>query len=110
MKKTTKRFLYGIIALVGLTATGVKIASTLQKKQCRDDLKNPFEGKKVIFVENEEDPENADGVKGHLEPVSASAFTSSFYDQVCKTRVGYRVVIWRHCGIVSAIVGNRSCH
>ena len=84
MKKTTKRFLYGIIALVGLTATGVKIASTLQKKQCRDDLKNPFEGKKVIFVENEEDPENADGVKGHLEPVSASAFTSSFYDRYVK--------------------------
>ena len=29
--------------------------STLQKKQCREDSKNPFEGKKVIFVENEED-------------------------------------------------------
>ena len=29
-------------------------------------------------------PENADGVKGHLEPVSASAFTSSFYDRYVK--------------------------
>ena len=84
MKKTTKRFLYGIIALAGLTATGVKIASTLQKKQCREDSKNPFEGKKVIFVENEEDPENADGVRGHLEPVSASAYTPSFYDMYVK--------------------------
>lgn len=84
MKKTTKRFLYGIIALAGLTATGVKIASTLQKKQCREDSKNPFEGKKVIFVENEEDPENADGVRGHLEPVSASAYTPSFYDKYVK--------------------------
>lgn len=84
MKKTTKRFLYGIIALAGLTATGVKIASVLQKKQCREDSKNPFEGKKVIFVENEEDPENADGVRGHLEPVSASAYTPSFYDKYVK--------------------------
>jgi len=84
MKKTTKRFLYGIIALAGLMATGVKIASTLQKKQCREDSKNPFEGKKVIFVENEEDPENADGVRGHLEPVSASAYTPSFYDKYVK--------------------------
>ena len=84
MKKTTKRFLYGIIALAGLTATGVKIASTLQKKQCREDSKNAFEGKKVIFVENEEDPENADGVRGHLEPVSASAYTPSFYDKYVK--------------------------
>lgn len=84
MKKTTKRFLYGIIALAGLTVTGVKIASALQKKQCREDSKNPFEGKKVIFVENEEDPENADGVRGHLEPVSASAYTPSFYDKYVK--------------------------
>lgn len=84
MKKTTKRFLYGIIALAGLTVTGVKIASVLQKKQCREDSKNPFEGKKVIFVENEEDPENADGVRGHLEPVSASAYTPSFYDKYVK--------------------------
>ena len=84
MKKTTKKFLYGIIALAGLTATGVKIASALQKKQCREDSKNPFEGKKVIFVENEEDPENADGVRGHLEPVSTSAYTPSFYDKYVK--------------------------
>ena len=84
MKKTTKRFLYGIIALAGLTTTGVKIASALQKKQCKEDSKNPFEGKKVIFVENEEDPENADGVRGHLEPVNASAYTPSFYDKYVK--------------------------
>lgn len=84
MKKTTKRVLYGIVALTGLTVAGVKIASALQKKQCKEDSKNPFEGKKVIFVENEEDPENADGVRGHLEPVSASAYTPSFYDKYVK--------------------------
>ena len=31
---------------------------------------NPMEGKKVIFVENIMEPENADGVRGHLEAVA----------------------------------------
>ena len=31
--------------------------------------KNPMEGKRVIFVENENEKANADGVKGHLEAV-----------------------------------------
>ena len=33
------------------------------------DQKNPFAGKKVVFVEDESDEENADGVRGHLEAV-----------------------------------------
>ena len=64
MKKTTKKILYGVIALAGLATAGVKVASAIQRKQCAGDEKNPFEGKKVIFVKNEEDAENADGVKG----------------------------------------------
>ena len=36
------------------------------------EQKNPLEGKKVIFVENENEPENADGVRGHLEAVGES--------------------------------------
>lgn len=84
MKKTTKKVICGVAALAGVMIAGVKIASNIQKKQCREDSKNPFEGKKVIFVENEEDPENADGVRGHLEPVSASAYTPSFYDKYVK--------------------------
>lgn len=84
MKKTTKKVICGVAALAGVMIAGVKIASNIQKKQCREDSKNPFEGKKVIFVENEEDPENADGVRGYLEPVSASAYTPSFYDKYVK--------------------------
>lgn len=84
MKKTTKKVICGVAALAGVMIAGVKIASNIQKKQCREDSKNPFEGKKVIFVENEEDPENADGVRGHLEPVSASSYTPSFYDRYVK--------------------------
>lgn len=84
MKKTTKKVLYGMIALSGATVAGVKIATEMQKKQCREDAKNPYEGKKVIFVEDEEDSENADGVKGHLEPVGDTAYQPSFYNRYIK--------------------------
>ena len=36
MKKTTKRFLYGIIALAGLTATGVKIRYEIGPRRAGD--------------------------------------------------------------------------
>ena len=40
--------------------------------------KNPLEGKKVVFVENENEPENADGVRGHLEAVGESEHREDF--------------------------------
>lgn len=48
------------------------------------DLINPFEGKKVVFVYDENDMENADGAKGHLEIVGDSDYKSSFYDRYVK--------------------------
>ena len=38
----------------------------LNSKAKMKDYLNPMEGKKVVFVENSEDMENADGVRGHL--------------------------------------------
>lgn len=46
--------------------------------------KNPMEGKKVIFVKDEEDVENADGVKGHLEAVGESNYHPGFYEKYVK--------------------------
>ena len=43
------------------------------------EQKNPMEGKKVIFVEDENDKENADGVKGHLEAVGDSEKIKGVY-------------------------------
>ena len=42
--------------------------------------KNPLEGKKVVFVENENEPENADGVRGHLEAVGDSQHKAGVYE------------------------------
>lgn len=46
--------------------------------------KNHLEGKKVIFVANEEEAENADGVRGHLKAVGDSVYVPSFYEKYIK--------------------------
>ena len=51
------------------------------------EQKNPFEWKKVIFVQDDNDKENADGVRGHLEAVGPSDFKSNFYDRNIKRMV-----------------------
>lgn len=46
--------------------------------------KNPMEGKKVQFVENPEEKENADGVRGHLEAIGEASAERSLYDKITK--------------------------
>ena len=48
------------------------------------DYQNPMEGKMVIFVENSEDKENADGAKGHLEVIGDSQYKAGFYEKWIK--------------------------
>ena len=48
------------------------------------DEKNPMEGKKVRFVEDETERENADGMRGHLEAVSSSAHKAGVYEKYVK--------------------------
>ena len=61
--------LLGLLAVLGLIAVILKPSSVYSNKP---EQKNPFEGKKVIFVEDENDKENADGVRGHLEAAGDS--------------------------------------
>lgn len=49
--------------------------------------KNPMEGKKVIFVEDENDEENADGARGHLEAVGETSYHPGFYDKYVKRAI-----------------------
>lgn len=87
-KKKIKK-VAGVIAVsVGIAFVGLNIlASKKKKKYIYDDepeQKNPLEGKKVIFIEDENDIENADGVKGHLEAVGDSEYKPNFYDKYVK--------------------------
>lgn len=73
----------GIVAFVGLKiAAKIKKADSIYDNEL--EQKNPLEGKKVIFVEDENDVENADGVKGHLEEIGESEYTPSFYEKYIK--------------------------
>lgn len=46
--------------------------------------KNPMENKSVIFVENKNEEENADGARGHLEAVGETDYKPRFYDKYFK--------------------------
>lgn len=86
--KNTKKLLVATSAAVaGAFAVMGIIAKKKRPESVYDDRpeeKNPLEGKKVVFVPDENDKENADGVKGHLEAVGDSEYKGSFYDKYGK--------------------------
>lgn len=81
------------IAKISVTLISVTFAimSIIAKKKHRKSLyedqlkeKNLFEGQKVIFVSNEEEDMNADGVRGHLEAIGKAEHIPSFYEMYLK--------------------------
>ncbi len=54
------------------------------QKRSNDDYKNPMEGRKVIFIEDSSDKENADGVRGHLEAIGNSDYRAGIYEKCVK--------------------------
>lgn len=71
-------FLFVVLYLLALINKGDSVYDN------QPEQKNPFEGKKVVFVQNDNDKENADGVKGHLEAIGPSDFKPNFYDRYIK--------------------------
>lgn len=74
----------GIIVLMALVAILKKPASVYANKP---EEKNPMEGKKVRFVENPDEKENADGVRGHLEAIGDTDHKAGFYEAVVKRAI-----------------------
>lgn len=87
-KHKVKKFITLAASVTGVAYGIMSILARKKKKSSvyEDDLyeTNPFEGKKVIFVENDTDKENADGVKGHLEAIGDSDYVPGFYDRYVK--------------------------
>lgn len=75
-------------ACVGATFVALSIVAKKKKLDStygnEPDQKNPFEGKRVIFVENENDKVNADGVRGHLETCGIADYKPGFYEKYVK--------------------------
>ena len=70
-----------IFALLGIVAL-IKKPSSVYKNQ--SEQQNPMEGKKVVFVEENGEPENADGVRGHLQAVGNSEKRTGVYEIIIK--------------------------
>lgn len=77
-----------VAVAAGATFVGLSVAAKCKKGQSvyknTPEEKNPLEGKKVVFVEDENDKQNADGVKGHLEAVGDSTYVPGFYEKYVK--------------------------
>lgn len=73
--------LLAILLVLGIIAI-MKKPSSIYKHQ--PEQQNPMEGKKVIFVKDDNNKENADGVRGHLEAVGVSERRKGIYETVVK--------------------------
>lgn len=77
-----------IFAALGLIFIGLKVVAGRKKGDFvyknEPEQRNPMAGKKVVFIADENDKENADGVKGHLESVGVSDYHPGIYDRYIK--------------------------
>lgn len=76
--------LYIVLAIVVIMVLLAVIKKPESVYENKPKEKNPMEGKKVRFVENENEPINADGVRGHLEAVGVTEHKASVYEKVIK--------------------------
>ncbi len=77
--------LLAVIAAIGAVLAVIGMAtkpSSVYRHQKNEQ--NPMEGKRVKFVEDESEKENADGVRGHLEAVGDSAHKACVYERFIK--------------------------
>lgn len=89
MKKNTLKKIIGITATTvgaAFVITSIIAAKKKANSQYQNDTdeQNPLEGKKVVFVEDENDNPNADGVKGHLQAIGESEHIEGIYEKYIK--------------------------
>ena len=96
MKKGNwKKIMSILAATIGTTfvITSLVAKKEIGKSQYKDESNqmNPLEGKKVVFIENDDEIENADGVRGHLEAIGDSDYKVGFYEKYIKR--GFDIVL-----------------
>lgn len=77
-----------VFSVIGAAVAALVVAAVIKKKDSvydhEPEQKNPMEGKKVVFVEDDSDKENADGEKGHLKAIGEADHKAGFYDKHMK--------------------------
>ncbi len=83
MKKSGK-----VLTAFATIAAGMGIIAAIKKPgfvyKNKPEEKNPMEGKRVRFIEDETESENADGVRGHLEAVGVIEYKAGIYEKYVK--------------------------
>lgn len=96
VKKMQFFVFFVLVVAVGMSLVAIlKKSSSVYKKM--PDQQNPMENKKVRFVNNQDEKENADGVRGHLEIIGESENKRSGYDRIVKRIID---IILSFCGLV----------
>lgn len=90
-KKKLKKYIAIIAVATGTAFVGMSILAKKKRPSSiyEDDhsQKNLFEGKRIVLVEDDNDKENADGVKGHLEAVGEAEYNPRFYERHIKRAI-----------------------
>lgn len=77
-----------LLMIISAVAAGMTLIAIIKKPSSiyenAPSEKNPMEGKSVRFIESDDDPVNADGVRGHLEATGESSHIPSFYEKYIK--------------------------
>ena len=88
MNRLLKKIIINTGATLGTAFVGLSAVAIAKKGDSQfanePEQQNPMEGKKVIFVEDPSNKENADGFKGHLEAVGEAIQNKSFYENYGK--------------------------
>ena len=84
LKKVIKYIAIGFTACFAITSIIAKLKKNNTTYKNEPSQKNPLEGKQVVFVYNENEPDNADGVRGHLEAIGDSDYKPGFYEKYVK--------------------------
>lgn len=90
-----------VLIVAGVIAAGMAAVAIVKKQSSvyrdKPEEKNPMEGKIVRFVADENEKENADGARGHLEAVGIADSRRSIYDVVVKRCID---ALLSFCGLI----------
>lgn len=89
--------LYIILAVIVIMAFLAIIKKPGSVYKNEPEQWNPMQGKYVRFVEDENEKENADGVRGHLEAISPSNHKAGVYEKCIKRALD---IVLSFCGLV----------
>ena len=77
-----------VFPVIGTIVAGLIATAVIKKKDSVYDndreQKNPMEGKKVVFIEDANDKENADGERGYLKAIGDIEYKAKIYDRYIK--------------------------